>query len=58
MGLYSRGFIIGRIFVSGIWGTYFRKGLFGLGGGGAYDRNFTVSEQFDEGQKRTLDHND
>ena len=28
MGLYSGGLIIGRIFASGIWGSYFREGLF------------------------------
>ena len=28
MGLYSGGLIIGRIFVSEIWGAYFREGLF------------------------------
>ena len=28
MGLYSGGLIIGRIFASGIWGAYFREGLF------------------------------
>ena len=28
MGLYSGGLIIGRIFVSKIWGAYFREGLF------------------------------
>ena len=33
MGLYSGGLIIGRIFASEIWGTYFREGL-SLGGGG------------------------
>ena len=33
MGLYSEGLIIGRIFASEIWGTYFREGFF-LGGGG------------------------
>ena len=47
MGLYSGGLIIGRIFVSEIWGAYFREGLFfffgGGGGGGAYYRNFTVA---------------
>ena len=31
MGLYSGGLIIGMIFASGIWGAYFRDGLF-LGG--------------------------
>ena len=35
MGLNSGGLIIGRIFASEIWGTYFREGLcFFLGGGG------------------------
>ena len=42
MGLYSGGFIIGRIFASEIWGAYLREGLFFifyyifffLGGGG------------------------
>ena len=46
MGLYLGGLIIGRIFVSAIWGAYFREGLFLDGGGGegrgAYHRNFTV----------------
>ena len=28
MGLYSGGLIIGRIFASDIWRTYFREGLF------------------------------
>ena len=28
MGLYSGGLIIGRIFVSVIWGAYFWEGLF------------------------------
>ena len=28
MGLYSEGLIIRRIFASGIWGAYFREGLF------------------------------
>ena len=28
MGLYSGGLIIGRIFASAIWETYFREGLF------------------------------
>ena len=47
MGLYLGGLIRGRIFASGIWGAYFRDGLFiffflGGGGGGAYYRNFTV----------------
>ena len=28
MGLYSSGLIIGRIFVSKIWGAYFQEGLF------------------------------
>ena len=28
MGLYSEGIIIERIFASGIWGSYFREGLF------------------------------
>ena len=32
MGLYSGGYIIGRIFASEIWGAYFWEGLF-LGGG-------------------------
>ena len=31
MGLYSGGFIIGRIFASEIWGPYYQEGLF-LGG--------------------------
>ena len=31
MGLYSGGLITRRIFVSEIWGAYFREGLF-LGG--------------------------
>ena len=35
MGLYSGGLIIGRIFVSEIWGAYFREGLFLGGAGGA-----------------------
>ena len=34
MSLYSGGLIIGRIFTSEIWGTYFREGLFFFGGGG------------------------
>ena len=31
MGLYSGGLIIGRIFVSEIWGAYFREGLLSEG---------------------------
>ena len=47
MGLYLAELIIGRIFVSDIWGAYFREGLFiflggGGVGGGDYYRNFTV----------------
>ena len=34
MGLHTGGLIIGRIFASEIWGTYFREGLLFLGGGG------------------------
>ena len=35
MGLYSGGFVIGRIFAFEIWGAYFREGfLGGLGEGG------------------------
>ena len=33
MGLYSGGLIIGRTFVSEIWGPYFWEGLFFKGGG-------------------------
>ena len=41
IAVYSEGLMIGRIFASEIWGAYFREGFF-FGGGGAYDRNFTV----------------
>ena len=44
MGLYSGGLIIGRIFVSEIWGAYFREGL--VLGGVAYYRNFTAFDVF------------
>ena len=46
MGLYSGGFIIGRIFASEIWGALFREGLFfffgGGGGGGGLISEFSV----------------
>ena len=44
MGLYSRGLIIGRIFVPEIWGLIFERAFFFCwgGGGGGYNRNFTV----------------
>ena len=46
MGLYLGGLIIRRIFVSEIWGAYFREGLFwGWGGGGAYYQNFMVPQE-------------
>ena len=56
MGLYSGGFIIGRIFASEIWGAYFQEDLFlrGLiigilrymGKGSYYKADCVISSQY------------
>ena len=49
MGLYSGGFIIGRIFASEIWGAYSWEGFF-FGGGGGGGRGLII------GILRYMDH--
>ena len=61
MGLYLGGLIIGRIFVSEIWGAYFRKSLFFFGGGGGllsefyeYVRDFFIKSGFANGISKRI----